>query len=77
MNPIEAIFDGHAFHPREPVPLAPNTCVRLTVEQLPAEKSQGGVSFFDIAMGLNLEGPSDWSRNFEQYLYGGDEPHAE
>ena len=35
---IEALFDGTVFHPTEPVALAPNTRVRMTIEtMLPAE----------------------------------------
>ena len=27
-------------------------------------------SFLDVAMSLNLQGPPDWSANFEDYLHG-------
>ena len=27
-------------------------------------------SFLDVAMSLNLQGPPDWSANFEEYLRG-------
>jgi predicted DNA-binding antitoxin AbrB/MazE fold protein len=66
---IEATFDGAVFRPREPVPLAPNTVVRLTIEALsPAlEKT---ASFLQTARSLNLEGPPDWSANLDAYLYG-------
>jgi hypothetical protein len=66
---IAAIFDGTAFLPTEPVPLQPNTHVRITIEstQPPAD---GEVSFLDVARTLNLDGPPDWAANLEEYLYG-------
>lgn len=68
---VTAIFDGEVLRPDEPVDLEPNTRVRLTIEasESPPEKT---LSFLDTAASLNLEGPSDWSARFEDYLYGGD-----
>jgi hypothetical protein len=71
---IDATFDGAVFRPGEPVPLAPNTHVRLTVETCPATESGG--SFLDTASSLNLAGPPDWSANLHQYLYGEDAGRA-
>jgi hypothetical protein len=66
---IQATFDGTVFRPLEPVALAPNTLVRLTVESLsPGEPKQG--SFLKTAANLNLDGPEDWSSNLDNYLYG-------
>jgi len=68
---VEAIFDGEVLRPDEPIDLEPNTRVRVTIE--PAETSEKkGKSFLDVALSLKLEGPSDWSENFDDYLYGGD-----
>jgi predicted DNA-binding antitoxin AbrB/MazE fold protein len=73
---IEALFDGKVFHPTEPIALAPNTRVRMTIETvLPAESKV--TSFLRTARALNLEGPSDWSANIDEYLYGGDPSHAD
>jgi hypothetical protein len=66
---IEATFDGNVFRPTGDVPLLPNTVVRLTVEPVPATKN-GTVSFLETAKGLNLQGPSDWASNLDNYLYG-------
>ncbi|MEK6324458.1 MAG: antitoxin family protein [Acidobacteriota bacterium] len=68
---MTATFDGEVLRPDEPVDLEPNTKVRITIEAsepLP-EKT---LSFLDTAASLNLEGPSDWSARFEEYLYGRD-----
>ena len=68
---VTAIFDGEVLRPDEPVDLEPNTKVRITIETSEplAEKTR---SFLDTAASLNLEGPSDWSSRFEDYLYGRD-----
>ena len=76
---MHARFDGTAFYPEEPVSIAPNTTVILTVEteDPPLKKSTDFVptqgepySFLKLAMSLNLEGPEDWSENLDGYLYG-------
>jgi hypothetical protein len=66
---IEAVFDGVALHPIEPLELPPNTRVRLTIEG--ATTPTKAESFLRTARGLALTGPSDWSSNVEAYLYGG------
>jgi predicted DNA-binding antitoxin AbrB/MazE fold protein len=63
---VEATFDGSVFRPVEPVSLAPNTSVRLTIETLNPESA----SFLKTARSLHLEGPPDWSANLDKYLYG-------
>lgn len=83
---LHARFDGKAFYPEEPVPIAPDTTVILTIEtpetaetgESAREKSSDSVpvkgepySFLKLAMSLNLEGPEDWSENLEDYLYRG------
>lgn len=64
---VQAFFDGEVLRPEEPIELAPNTRVRVTIETSPAA---GGHlrSFLDTARGLNLEGPADWSEHIEDYL---------
>jgi hypothetical protein len=69
---IEATFDGDVFRPTGPVPLSPNTPVRLTVEKLPAGPVAPGspTSFLQTARALRLQGPPDWASNLDEYLYG-------
>lgn len=57
---VTATFDGEVLRPDEPLDLAPNTRVRITIEAIasPVEKT---LSFLDTAASLNLDGPSDWS----------------
>jgi hypothetical protein len=65
---IEAVFDGKNLRPEEPLELAPNTRVRLTIETpTPSDAPQ---SFLRTARTLDLSGPADWSANLESYLYG-------
>ena len=72
---IDAVFDGTVFRPMEPVALAPNTRVRMTIEAvLPAEGPTA--SFLRTARTLNLDGPRDWAANLDEYLYGGDSAHG-
>ena len=66
---IDAIFDGKVLRPTEPLALAPNTRVRITIEPpTPAEATRP--SFLRTARALNLEGPPDWSENLDAPLYG-------
>lgn len=64
---IDAIFDGKTFQPTKPVALKPNTHVKLTIL---AEDVRTPLSFLDVALSLNLDGPPDWSLNLDKYLYG-------
>ena len=66
---IEALFDGTVFRPKEPIALAPNTWVRMTIETIPPAEGEA-VSFLRTARTLNLDGPPDWSVNLDEYLYG-------
>lgn len=84
---VHARFDGKAFYPEEPVPIAPDTPVILTVEtqeperleESPSEESVTHsipvlgepYSSLEFAMSLNLQGPADWSENLDDYLYRG------
>lgn len=67
---LHAIFDGEVLKMEEPVDLAPNTRVRLTIESEELEEKKS-LSFLKTARSLKLNGPSDWSARFEDYLYGG------
>ena len=69
---MTAMFDGEVLRPDEPVDLEPNTRVRITIDSS-EQREEKTMSFLDTAASLNLEGPSDWSERFEDYLYGRDD----
>jgi AF2212-like protein len=64
---IEAVFDGETLRPDEPLELAPNTRVRLTIEAPTPSKTPQ--SFLRTARSLGLTGPSDWSANLETHHF--------
>ena len=66
---LKAIFDGKVLRPIEPLDLAPDTEVQLTLD-IPESQASTGASFLDIAENLQLDGPADWSTNVDHYLYG-------
>jgi len=66
---IHAVFDGKVLRLDKPIDLEPNTHVRVTIETINTPKSKTR-SFLQTARSLNLQGPSDWSARFEEYLYG-------
>ena len=66
---IEAVFDGEVFFPAEPIALKPNTRVKIIIETLLSNEDEI-IPFLQTALSLNLEGPSDWSANLDDYLYG-------
>lgn len=69
-NVIEATFDGKVLRPEGPLDLAPNTRVRIVIEEvLPAEQEEPP-SFLKVARSLRIAGPPDWSANIDKYLYG-------
>jgi hypothetical protein len=74
---VHATYDGSSLQLDEPLPLEPNTRVRVSVETSGTEKSSDlpstGVSAFDIALSMNLDGPPDWSERIDHYLYGVDD----
>jgi hypothetical protein len=65
-----ATYDGRVLRPDEPLALAPNTRVKVTVETVGEDRESPPASFLAVAQGLNLEGPPDWSARLEEYLYG-------
>ena len=67
---IEALFDGKVFRPAEPLTLKPDTRVWIVIETTPPVSAVTPLSFLRTARSLNLEGPSDWSANLENHLYG-------
>jgi len=67
---VEALYDGSVLRPVEPLTLEPNTRVWIVVEIVPPTTEDAPLSFLQTARSLNLDGPSDWSANLENYLYG-------
>ena len=67
---LYATFDGEVLRPEGPVPLAPNTRVRVVIEETENAPAQPA-SFLDVAQSLDLNGPADWSTTLDEYLYGG------
>jgi hypothetical protein len=69
---LYATFDGEVLRPESPIPLAPDTRVRITVEAGPAQETNKGepYCFFRTAIAANLDGPPDWSERFHYYLHG-------
>jgi hypothetical protein len=79
---IEATYDGEVLRPDATLPIAPNTRVRVTVEVMAAdplveEPDEQSPSCLDVAASLQLDGPRDWARNLDKYLYGdSDQPRG-
>lgn len=71
---VRAVFDGRALWPEEPLELPPDTPVEITVRRAPRKPAR---SFLKVARSLKLEGPRDWSRRLEEYLYGENRDAAE
>ena len=68
---VDALYDGRVLLLQQPLSFAPQTRLRVTIEEVLTEPGQTGPrSFFEIAKSLNLEGPADWSENVDKYLYG-------
>lgn len=66
---VEAVFDGKVLRLDEPLALAPNTRVRITIESV--ESTPPLVpSFLRTARALNLDAPADFATNIDAYLYG-------
>jgi predicted DNA-binding antitoxin AbrB/MazE fold protein len=65
---LEAIFDGEVLRPSEPLELAPDTRVRITIETADDDQPPPA-SFLQTARSLKLDAPPDWSANLEEYLY--------
>ena len=68
---LDAIFDGEVFRPAQSVDLEPDTKVELTLKVKNLPKTGKPYSSLEYMASLNLDGPSDFSRNIDEYLYGG------
>lgn len=68
---INATFGGEVLRPENPIKIEPKTRVRLIIE--PFEKSDKKKRpFLQTAKSLKIDGTSDWSEKFEEYLYDND-----
>jgi len=56
---LETVFDGKVFHPIEPLALAANTHIWVTIDTA-AIAENTPYSFLKTARSLNLDGPPDW-----------------
>ena len=70
-----ATFDGEVFRPEGPIPLEPNTRVRVTIHAPSDEVDEPPrgcepYSFLRILEPANLDGPPDWSERLHHHLYG-------
>ena len=68
---VSAIYDGEVLKLESPLAfgIKPNTRVKVTIEEVLDEVDQA-ISFVDVALALNLEGPADWSSRVDDHLYG-------
>lgn len=66
---IEAVFDGKVLRLDQPLPFAPNTRVRITIESVEPVPPPV-TSFLRTARSLNLDAPADFATNVDLYLYG-------
>ena len=66
---LHVTFDGKVLRPEETVGLKPNVSYIVTVEE---EELRGGQDLWSILKGLTgkVEGPQDWSKEHDHYLYG-------
>ena len=70
LQELEAVFDGTALQLEKPLYLATGTRVRIIVESVLPSVAKPPKTFFKTAQSLNLQGESDWSEKFDQYVYG-------
>ena len=78
---VDATFDGEVFRPDEPVDLASDTKVKIIIDEVRPKKLNLSIAarkrkakpyaFFEYLRTLNLDGPSDFSTNLDEYLYHG------
>lgn len=69
---IAVIYDGKVFRPEKPPNIRPNTRCTMTVEFDDEAKRQPDENAWNVLEGLigAVEGPVDWSREHDHYLYG-------
>jgi hypothetical protein len=74
---ITAVYDGTSLRLDEPLPLEPDTRVLISIHwngvDERGDKASPDVSFFDVALSMDLGGPPDWSERIDPYQYGVDD----
>lgn len=80
MITFDAQFDGESLRPEAPIALPQNVRLRVTVvAESPVETPASGTEpqsekrglFSDLLdESLLIDGPADWSRELDHYLYG-------
>ena len=65
---ISATYDGAVLRLDEPLPVAPNTRILLTLHD--DSDDAAPASFIETALSLNVDGPPDWATRLDAYLYG-------
>lgn len=66
---LHVVFDGEILRPEEAVELEPDTSYIVTIKQ---EESSGNQNLWSVLSDLagKVEGPPDWSKEHDHYLYG-------
>ena len=68
---LHLTYDGETLRSDEPLDLKAGARIMVTVESIESGDSGAApYSFFHTALGMNLDGPSDWSTRLDDYLYG-------
>jgi len=65
---LEAVFDGTTLRPEHRLELPLNTRVRLHLDVIESAPFSGPVSFLEVIEAQNLDGPPDWSTNFDDSI---------
>jgi len=63
---LEAVFDGKAIYPDEPILLEPHTRVRIVIEILPETEAKPA-PFLEAAKSLKLDGSADWATDLASW----------
>ena len=79
---LKVLFDGTTLHPTEPLNGKSGTKVQITIDAPLPKAIVKSKSFLqtvrwsptDHRSSMCLEGPTDWSENLDQYLYGEEIP---
>lgn len=66
---VTAVYDGEVFRPEESVDLPPNVRVNIIIDPVKTHTPKGR-GFLKTAIDLKLDGPEDWAKNIDSYLYG-------
>lgn len=66
-----ATYDGEVFRPEGPIPLEPNTRVRVTVEPEEGERAAKGepYTFLDLLESATLDNPLEGTGECEPYSF--------